>query len=64
MFVLRELKDIPAGCIEKSHYDQHRNNYSIPHKIRPVQGKIEIRHIFSFFKFLFFGYIQIASKYL
>ena len=30
------------------HYEQHRNNYSIPHKIRPVQENIEI-FIFSNF---------------
>ena len=34
---------------KKRHYEQHRNNYSVPHKIRPVQEKIEIVLIFSIF---------------
>ena len=45
---------------KKSHYEQHRNNCSMPHKIWPAQEKIEIVLIFSFFEFWFFMYIQIA----
>ena len=47
---------------KKRHYDQHRNNYSIPHEIWPVQEKIKIVLIFSFFEFWFLIYIQIASN--
>ena len=47
---------------KKRHSEQHRNNYSILHKIWPVQEKIEIVLIFSFFKFWFLIYIQIASN--
>ena len=47
---------------KKRHYEQHMNNDSIPHKIWAVQEKIEIVLIFSFFKFWFLIYIQIASN--
>ena len=44
MFAFCELKDIPFGekLKTKRHYEQHRINYSIPHKIRPVQEQIKI----------------------
>ena len=47
---------------QKCYYEQHVNNYSIPHKIWHVQEKSEIVSIFSFFKFWFLIYIQIASN--
>ena len=37
---------------KKRHYEQHKNNYSIPHKTWPIQEKIEIVLIFSFLKIL------------
>ena len=39
-----------------------RNNYFIPHRIFPVQERIEIVLFSSFFKFWFLMYIQIASN--
>ena len=48
----------------RKHYEKHRNNYYILHKIWYVQEKIEIGLIFSYFKFWFLIYIQIASKCL
>ena len=58
MFILRELKDISSGeWLKKNHYEQHRNNYSILHKIRPVQEHIEIVLIFLFFKCWFLIHI-------
>ena len=56
MFILYELKDIPFGewLKTKRDYEQHINNYSITHKICPVQKKIEI----------VLTYVQIESKYL
>ena len=46
----------------KRHYEQYRENSSILQKNWPVQEKIEIVLIFSFFKFWFLIYIQIASN--
>ena len=52
-----------VSCFKKCHYEQHRNNYSIPHKIWPVQEKIEIMLFFSICKFGFLIiYIQIVSN--
>ena len=52
MLALLRLKDIPFGVwlFIKRHNEWHRNDYYTPHKIRPVQEKIGIILIFSFFK--------------
>ena len=52
MFILHELKDIPLlSNLQKNHLDkQHRNNYSIPHKIWPVQEQDQSHsHLLIFF---------------
>ena len=55
-------KYLLVSDFEKRNYEQHRNNYSIPHKIWHIQEKIKIVLIFSFFKFWFLLYIEIASN--
>ena len=50
-------------CEKDCHYEQHRNNCSIPHKIWPLQEKVEIVLISSSFsKFWFLINIQIVVK--
>ena len=47
---------------KKRHYEHHRNNYLIPNIIWAVYEKNGIVLVFSFLKFWFLVYIQIASN--
>ena len=47
---------------QRNAQQRKRNNYFIPHRIFPVQERIEIVLFSSFFKFWFLMYIQIASN--
>ena len=64
MFIPCELKDIlfDERLKTKRYYEQHRNNYPIPHKIRPVQEQTDIILIFLIFKILILNTYPNSAK--